>query len=547
MSAEYTKIDELLAKEEQTLQTARSLQALLQDINIGYSQALQALDGLKGEIEVKLEDFNNKKQTLESNMLNSSKALGLFYQKVEEITPKIEEVKQIASSVEEKKGEIDTIYEGVLQIEQSVKEVKALIDRASEELDLPSFVREATAKRDEILSGLTNDINTLLEQQKAIFRDILNQLNSAAENAVSEIERAGVQMNSIRDGAIDAVNEAKSNALGEIAETKDTALYEIKNETNNSITRIQALVPSSKLRKTLRNIVFCGYSYPAYQVVMDGDNGEVPVHFFIDHTKNSSIQKTFIVDGVETMSVSASGFIGITDRKTSIKTLNTFKGVGSGVYEVDFGSEIKKALAGHIIFMVLLKNGELYINGQINGVSTHGNFIKHQDGVDDAIAPYLVYFTQGNNLSRVAPFSGSGVIHRFSSKPKLYQSIYIGGIAANDSEVVMDTDGRFYNMTGVAEFKEGRYGPTFKLPNGNIGYPVNNQMKDTGLPYIDGEVFHCFHFKNSVITGGNDIGIGVTPSDLSMQGVQEIKEAKPFYAIVEVSNQDIKGNGGYGI
>lgn len=534
-----TNYEELLKKEEQTLQTAREIQRLLNDVNSGYSQALDALGSLKGEIEGKLEDFNNKKQTLEQNMVSSSEALKLFYQKVDEITPKIEEIKTIYASIGETKGEIDTIYESILQIEQSVKETKKLIDKAAEALDLPSFIEEATAKRDEILSGLTSDINTLLEQQKAIYRDILNQLNSAAENAIDEISNAGVQMNSIKDGAIAAVNEAKSNASSEITSLKETslqAIQELKDQStqaieqqkNSSVQAVEdaeehAIMEINKLVPTEPELIDAYTLKTISQIAASQLFSEVKQQvkvnkfwipeeygeFFIKlYNTYSSYWLSSIPAGTP-YSLGVGDFCSIGLITYLIKHGNEVFGKSNKTsVSKTFDTPIKKIRSSSGASYILLENGDVYAVGYINGILTSSIQLIYSDAIDletndnwscIVFRTHILLSTgQTSSFSRIEEALGDGSV--IMPIPPYYGFI----IKTADNRIYSP-----YNKKFVAGFKSVGIGYnnsiSIELQNGNIGIvDTNGGLVDAKLSFSShSETLWAFSIVDEKIIGGD--------------------------------------------
>lgn len=280
--------DEIKKVCEATLVTAREIQHLLTELNIGYDTALDALKKLEAKLDAKIEKFFEDVAPLEEQLRVVKQEMDEIMREIEEIKPKIEEIKQVADQAKQSLVRLEEINTNVTQIEQRIKDLLAMIDidnlekRAQEILakfdsDVGAVVSKAISDVNEKLGELEEAVNTL-ERTKTEAIQAVNQAKEDASREIGQVkDQATSEINSIKDSAIQATNEAKDAAIQEMSQKKDEMVGLVEEKGDEKIAEIQSILTGGgRWIKTFKTITraSCIYGYAWQEVQVDG-NGSI--------------------------------------------------------------------------------------------------------------------------------------------------------------------------------------------------------------------------------------------------------------------------------
>lgn len=235
MSEELTSYEELLEKELETLNTARRIEELLNNLNLGYKESLDALANLKQEIEGKIASFDEGTADLAEKLETAKREIDEAMAKIEEIKPKIEQVSNLAQSAETSLERLEEINKNVIQLEQSIKEAVASID-----LDEVRSVGEEI--KNELIKALTTESQAILEQLayqvkeaklgletliNSAASDLAKNANAIKEQTLYELQEKTSEMEALGKYSLEQIEKAKKDALDAIGEQSGTGLTAI--------------------------------------------------------------------------------------------------------------------------------------------------------------------------------------------------------------------------------------------------------------------------------------------------------------------------------
>lgn len=225
---------------QETLNTARTIEALLRGLNTGYGEALDALKNLRIELEKYINDFHTDTAELEKKLNSAKQEIAEVLTQIEDIKPKIEKINQVAEQTETSLQRLEEINTNIIQIEQRIKELIASIN--IEELE--NFAKK-----------LKND----LEETK---NEKISEIKAAYDEAVNTIHDAFDEIQKQRDEAIKAIQDVAGTGwklvLQECISTKNHALttLSLKKIDRDKFDRIGMVINlSARIRKIPAGLV----------------------------------------------------------------------------------------------------------------------------------------------------------------------------------------------------------------------------------------------------------------------------------------------------
>lgn len=268
MSEELTSYEELLAKELETLNTARRIEELLNNLNLGYKESLNALANLKQEIEDKIARFDEGSAELSEKLEVAKREIDEAMKQIEDIKPQIEQVSNLAKNAEASLERLEEINTNVTQIEQSIKEAIASIDldevrSVGEEIKnelTQSLKEEAQQKLDEILQTISETKDELVSGANAIKEQVLYLLEEKAR-----------EMDALRKISLEQIENAKNEALDAIGQVANTGRAAVLLEYDamllfSRVTLNKVKIDRERYNKIGMEAVFHTSSYPSSYV-----------------------------------------------------------------------------------------------------------------------------------------------------------------------------------------------------------------------------------------------------------------------------------------
>lgn len=265
---ELTNIEELLAKEIETLNTARSIEALLNNLNLGYKEGLDALANLKQEIENKIASFDEGTAELTQKLNTAKSEIEKAMNSIEEIKPQIEKVSELAKNTETSLARLEEINTNVTQLEQSIKEAVASVNLD----EIRSIGKQI---KDELVASLNEKADEKLEK-------VLNSIAEAQGNLVKGIGAFQEQveyflgeetekLEALTKYSLEAIDRAKKDALEAIGEVSQTGMSEILNKYTDlllyaRVTLNKVKIDRERYNKIGMEAVFHTSSYPSSYV-----------------------------------------------------------------------------------------------------------------------------------------------------------------------------------------------------------------------------------------------------------------------------------------
>lgn len=268
VSEELTNIEELLAKEIETLNTARSIEALLNNLNLGYREGLDALANLKQEIENKIASFDEGTAELTQKLDTAKREIENAMNSIEEIKPQIEKVSELAKNTESSLARLEEINTNVTQIEQSIKEAIASINldeiRGIGEELRNELVSSLNEKADEKLKEILNAISTIQDE-------LVNGANAIKEQVLFLLENKAMEMNKLREKTLSDIEKARADALDAIGDASQTGMSEILKDYEElllyaRVTLNKVKIDRERYNKIGMEAVFHTSSYPSSYV-----------------------------------------------------------------------------------------------------------------------------------------------------------------------------------------------------------------------------------------------------------------------------------------
>ena len=268
MSEELTNIKELLAKEIETLNTARSIEALLNNLNLGYQEGLDALANLKQEIEGKIASFDEGTAELTQKLNTAKSEIENAMNSIEEIKPQIEQVSELAKNTETSLARLEEINTNVTQLEQSIKEAVASVNldeiRSIGKQIKDELVASLNAKADEKLEGV---LNSIAEAQDSLVKGI----GAIQEQVQFFLEEKIRELGALTKKSLEAIDDAKKEALDAIGEVSNTGRVGLLLEYDavllySRVTLNKVKIDRERYNKVGMEAIFHTSSYPSSYV-----------------------------------------------------------------------------------------------------------------------------------------------------------------------------------------------------------------------------------------------------------------------------------------
>lgn len=202
-----TTIEPRMSQEEfiqlcqETLNTARTIEALLRGLNNGYDEALNALQNLKTELQGYINGFYENTAELEKRLESARAEIEEVMQQIEEIKPQMEAIYKLSQSTETSLARLEEINTNVTQIEQRIVEIANGLNLDELEAFAENLKQELNTAKDEkieeIKNSLTEELELSIKTIQAKYENIMYLLNEESKKidellkfALSEIEKA---------------------------------------------------------------------------------------------------------------------------------------------------------------------------------------------------------------------------------------------------------------------------------------------------------------------------------------------------------------------
>lgn len=274
-----TTIEPRMSQEEfiqlcqETLNTARTIEALLRGLNNGYEESLNALQNLKTELHGYINGFYDNTAELENRLQTAREEIADVLSKIEEIKPQMEAIYELSQSTETSLARLEEINTNVTQIEQSIKEAVASINldevrNVGEEIKntlAQSLKETAQEKLDEILETIANTQDELIKGAEAIKEQVFFLI----EERTREIQRLG-------EYSIEQIEKAKRDALDAIGAVATTGRTELLLEYDaillfSRVTLNKVKIDRERYNKIGMEAVFHTSSYPSSYVPLGAE------------------------------------------------------------------------------------------------------------------------------------------------------------------------------------------------------------------------------------------------------------------------------------
>lgn len=265
---QLTNIEELLAKEIETLNTARSIEALLNNLNLGYQEGLDALANLKQEIENKIASFDEGTAELTQKLDTAKREIEKAMNSIEEIKPQIEQVSELAKNTETSLARLEEINTNVTQLEQSIKEAVASVNLD----EIRSIGKQI---KDELVASLNEKADEKLEEAlnsiKEAQDNLENGIGAFQEQVQYFLNEETRKLEALTKYSLEAIDKAKKDALEAIGEVSQTGMSEILNKYTDlllyaRVTLNKVKIDRERYNKIGMEAVFHTSSYPSSYV-----------------------------------------------------------------------------------------------------------------------------------------------------------------------------------------------------------------------------------------------------------------------------------------
>lgn len=237
--------DQLIAICESTLETAREIQHLLTELNIGYDNALDALKNLEDKLDNKINKFFEDVAPLEEEVRLVREEMADILKQIEELIPEIEKIKQLADSAETALVRLEEINTNVTQVEQRIKEMLDMIDIDTLEDRIRTILGKFEVDLNKLIDGAREEVMKLLEQ----LEDAVNLLKTTKDEAIQAIndakEEAEDFINSTKESAKQEITQTKDSAISAVNSAKDSAISSVNSAKSSAISAIQSQQSSS--------------------------------------------------------------------------------------------------------------------------------------------------------------------------------------------------------------------------------------------------------------------------------------------------------------
>ena len=227
---------------QETLNTARTIEALLRGLNNGYDEALNALQNLKTELTSYINEFYGNTQDLEQKLEQAKVEIAKVLEQIEAIKPQMESIYKLAQSTEASLNKLEQINTNVTQIEQRIKELVEGLNLEELEKLKETFLQDLETAKDEKIE----EIKTALGDELAAAIKSIAGTYDAVLFLINE-ETAKIQ--ALLNYAKSEIDRLKQEALDEIAQAGGVGLYRVLKECITTKNHALATLASKRVDK----------------------------------------------------------------------------------------------------------------------------------------------------------------------------------------------------------------------------------------------------------------------------------------------------------
>lgn len=227
---------------QETLNTARTIEALLRGLNNGYDEALNALQNLKTELTSYINEFYGNTQDLEQKLEQAKVEIAKVLEQIEAIKPQMEAIYKLAQSTEASLNKLEEINTNVTQIEQRIKDLVEGLNLEELEKLKETFLQDLETAKDEKIE----EIKTALGDELAAAIKSIAGTYDAVLFLINE-ETAKIQ--ALLNYAKSEIERLKKEALDEIAQAGGVGWYRVLKECITTKNHALATLASKRVDK----------------------------------------------------------------------------------------------------------------------------------------------------------------------------------------------------------------------------------------------------------------------------------------------------------
>lgn len=227
---------------QETLNTARTIEALLRGLNNGYDEALNALQNLKTELTSYINEFYGNTQDLEQKLEQAKVEIAKVLEQIEEIKPQMESIYKLAQSTEASLNKLEEINTNVTQIEQRIRELVDGINLEELEAFANRLKEELETCKDEKIEEIKN---ALLEETELALKTIY----ASSEQFQYLILEEKRKIEALLNYAKSEIERLKQEALDEIAQAGGVGWYRVLKECITTKNHALATLASKRVDK----------------------------------------------------------------------------------------------------------------------------------------------------------------------------------------------------------------------------------------------------------------------------------------------------------
>ena len=237
---------------QETLNTARTIEALLRGLNNGYDEALNALQNLKTELTSYINEFYGNTQDLEQKLEQAKVEIAKVLEQIEAIKPQMEAIYKLAQSTEASLNKLEEINTNVTQIEQRIKELVEGLNLEELEKLKETFLQDLETAKDEkieeIKTALGDELAAAIKSIAGTYDAVLFLINEETAKIQALLNYAKSEIERLKQEALDEIAEAGGvgwyRVLKECITTKNHALATLasKRVDKNKFDRIGSVI-----------------------------------------------------------------------------------------------------------------------------------------------------------------------------------------------------------------------------------------------------------------------------------------------------------------
>lgn len=217
---------------QETLNTARTIEALLRGLNNGYDEALNALQNLKTELTSYINEFYGNTQELEQKLEQAKVEIAKVLEQIEAIKPQMEAIYKLAQSTEASLNKLEEINTNVTQIEQRIKDLVEGLNLEELEKLKETFLQDLETAKDEkieeIKTALGDELAAAIKSIAGTYDAVLFLINEETAKIQALLNYAKSEIERLKQEALDEIAQAGGvgwyRVLKECITTKNHAL-----------------------------------------------------------------------------------------------------------------------------------------------------------------------------------------------------------------------------------------------------------------------------------------------------------------------------------